>query len=334
MPKAEGVALISQQRYLPFGGIRNIANGPIATTDFGYTGQRNLDNDLGLMDYKARFYSPYLNHFTQPDSIVPNLTQGLNRYTYVYNRPINFNDPSGHDPWYCGGNDSCLYGWLDDNTKGDNEEKLFEKYEVKVTTLTKEQKRSTMGAIYRIGQKFADVRNNGETAAEAFVAEFNPVEVVNDPNCYDCRNVAACGSQMSGSVIYNNEEVNCTPGGAYSPEGGHQIIIASLAKWGVNNMIHEFGHVYDHQHGDIPRINMPGELITDRSLFLRPNPGCADCFFWQYNRTASGGETFGDMFVAWVYGSWNTGTAQENVDAVISAQTWMNNGMLYDNWVP
>lgn len=52
----------------------------------------------GLMDYKARFYSPYLNHFIQPDSIVPDWysPKDLNRYSYVYNSPINNNDPTGH----------------------------------------------------------------------------------------------------------------------------------------------------------------------------------------------------------------------------------------------
>lgn len=50
------------------------------------------------MDYKARFYSPYLNHFIQPDSIVPYPfnPQAWNRFGYVHNNPINFNDPSGH----------------------------------------------------------------------------------------------------------------------------------------------------------------------------------------------------------------------------------------------
>ena len=41
--------LTSQQRYLPFGGVRtNI--GSIVQTDYGYTGQRNLDEGIGLMD--------------------------------------------------------------------------------------------------------------------------------------------------------------------------------------------------------------------------------------------------------------------------------------------
>jgi uncharacterized protein RhaS with RHS repeats len=38
--------LTSQQRYLPFGGARSIPNSPIAGTDFTYTGQRKLDDDM------------------------------------------------------------------------------------------------------------------------------------------------------------------------------------------------------------------------------------------------------------------------------------------------
>ncbi|HXF83850.1 MAG TPA: RHS repeat-associated core domain-containing protein, partial [Anaerolineales bacterium] len=43
---------------------------PITQTDFGYTGQRALP-DTGLMDYKARFYSPSLGRFLSADTIVP-----------------------------------------------------------------------------------------------------------------------------------------------------------------------------------------------------------------------------------------------------------------------
>lgn len=72
----------------------------ISQTDYGYTGQRNLDESIGLMDYKARFYSPYLNRFIQPDTLIPDPSnpQAWNRYSYVNNRPINFNDPTGH--WF------------------------------------------------------------------------------------------------------------------------------------------------------------------------------------------------------------------------------------------
>jgi RHS repeat-associated protein len=86
-------ALISQQRYLPFGGKRTNL-GTISQTDYGYTGQRDLE--MGLMDYKARFYNPLLGRFMQPDTLTPDGPQGLNRYSYVGNNPIGFNDPSGH----------------------------------------------------------------------------------------------------------------------------------------------------------------------------------------------------------------------------------------------
>jgi len=63
--------LTSQQRYLPFGGMREEI-GSISQTDFGYTGQRKLDDGMGgIMDYRARFYSPYINRFLQPDTIIP-----------------------------------------------------------------------------------------------------------------------------------------------------------------------------------------------------------------------------------------------------------------------
>jgi hypothetical protein len=42
--------------------------------------------------------SPYINRFLQPDSIIPNPAnpQSLNRFAYVLNNPIRFNDPTGH----------------------------------------------------------------------------------------------------------------------------------------------------------------------------------------------------------------------------------------------
>ncbi len=48
------------------------------------------------MDYKFRMYSPLLGRFISPDSITPDMTQGLNRYSYVVNNPVRFNDPTGH----------------------------------------------------------------------------------------------------------------------------------------------------------------------------------------------------------------------------------------------
>ncbi len=88
----------SEQRYLPFGQVRT-NKGNITQTDFGYTGQRDLDS-TGLMDYKARFYDASLNRFLQPDTVVPGAfnPQSSNRYAYAFNSPLKYSDPDGHCP--------------------------------------------------------------------------------------------------------------------------------------------------------------------------------------------------------------------------------------------
>lgn len=49
------------------------------------------------MDYNARFYSPTLGRFTQPDTIIPDMAnpQSWNRYSYAINNPTLYNDPDG-----------------------------------------------------------------------------------------------------------------------------------------------------------------------------------------------------------------------------------------------
>jgi RHS repeat-associated protein len=104
--------LINQQRYLPFGAVRTDIPALFpAPTDFGYTGQRLLDPGLGgLMDYKARFYSPYLSRFIQPDTLIPGAgdPQAWTRYSYVLNLPVKYNDPSGHGV-DCGIGENCRF---------------------------------------------------------------------------------------------------------------------------------------------------------------------------------------------------------------------------------
>lgn len=50
------------------------------------------------MDYKARFYSPALMRFQQPDTVIPDQfnPQSWNRFSYVVNNPTNHIDPTGH----------------------------------------------------------------------------------------------------------------------------------------------------------------------------------------------------------------------------------------------
>ncbi|GIK59108.1 MAG: hypothetical protein BroJett015_47710 [Chloroflexota bacterium] len=58
------------------------------------------------MYYGARFYVPGLGRFASADSIIPNPAnpQSYNRYAYVLNRPVKYQDPTGHRP-----TDGCEY---------------------------------------------------------------------------------------------------------------------------------------------------------------------------------------------------------------------------------
>jgi len=51
-----------------------------------------------LYDYGARFYDPALGRFISADTVVPNPgnPQALNRYSYCYNNPLRYVDPTGH----------------------------------------------------------------------------------------------------------------------------------------------------------------------------------------------------------------------------------------------
>ena len=91
----ENGAVVAEQRYYPYGQVR-WSDGTLPT-DHQFTGQKR-EASLGLYDYYARFYDPYIHCFISADTIVPNPgnPQDLNRYSYVRNSPLNYRDPSGH----------------------------------------------------------------------------------------------------------------------------------------------------------------------------------------------------------------------------------------------
>ena len=97
-PTTAGVASTLGTRFgepWPVAGTQQAAP---SATDRHYTGQRSFAASLGsLYHYQARWYSPVLGRFLSPDPIVPNPAnpQALNRYSYVYNSPFGYTDPTG-----------------------------------------------------------------------------------------------------------------------------------------------------------------------------------------------------------------------------------------------
>ena len=104
------------QRYTPWGETRTVGG---LETDHTYTGQIE-DTTTGLKFYNARYMDPVLGRFVSPDTIVPNPSNGqdYNRYSYVLNNPIRYNDPSGHCSDYvpCEGDGPTTTDEADDAT--------------------------------------------------------------------------------------------------------------------------------------------------------------------------------------------------------------------------
>ena len=88
--------------YMPNGTRRNTANPqqPVenspAATPRGFTGHEHVDG-FDVIHMNGRIYDPTLGRFLQPDPVVqaPMGAQGWNAYTYVFNNPLAYTDPSG-----------------------------------------------------------------------------------------------------------------------------------------------------------------------------------------------------------------------------------------------
>jgi RHS repeat-associated protein len=113
-----------ETRYKPWGEVRFTTTDKTLPTRYTFTGQYSYVNDdatdlgnagFGLMFYNARWYDPALGRMAQADTVVSGM-QGLDRYLYVNNSPVRYNDPTGHDP-NCRNQLECakFYGVLNPN---------------------------------------------------------------------------------------------------------------------------------------------------------------------------------------------------------------------------
>ena len=91
--------------YLAFGGRRNpadphAAGTASAITPKGYTGHEYVDG-TGVIHMNGRIYDSELGRFLQADPIIqaPANAQSWNAYSYVFNNPLKYTDPTGQFAW-------------------------------------------------------------------------------------------------------------------------------------------------------------------------------------------------------------------------------------------
>jgi RHS repeat-associated protein len=212
--------VISQQYYKAWGEVRyESATSP---TNYTYTGQYSYVSDFGLYFYNARWYDSSLGRFAQADTIIPSGVQGLDRYAYVNNNPIMYRDPSGHcgigivDP------DDCLRS--DRSNAPPPLSQQLAGYGITTNNSTPTQRRATLQAAQLAGGKIAETIGGGISSQDAFRQAQGDITInFNANNTNYCETVT--------------REITCGTG-------------LNMA-WGVQTIIHEFGHVFDNQFEDI-----------------------------------------------------------------------------------
>jgi len=237
--------------------------------------------------------------------------QALNRYSYVGNNPIRYNDPTGHRACDSDGSGGCVLS-SEPFTRGQAISRL-RRYGVKLTNHVGENEVfAVFSAVDTVGAKFASKRGMGESASEAFRAVYDHLRIKWEGGA------GACGTDTGV------DSGGCT-------DGANQIRFWSLSGHLQNDMtrmiktvVHELGHAFDWttlNPEDRTRASnhLPGGI--GRDTVLRPNEPAGQ-LDWQQHPGADGNEFFADMFIAWTYNAWNTNPV--NQKRVSVAQGWMD----------
>ena len=93
-------AVVARYSYDAWGLRRNPTTwqpGPVTSFERrGYTGHEHLD-DVGIIHMNGRLYSPSLGRMLSPDPVTqaPENAQNYNRYSYAFNNPLKYTDPTG-----------------------------------------------------------------------------------------------------------------------------------------------------------------------------------------------------------------------------------------------
>ena len=95
---AAGGITTNSYQYDPYGN--TIFGTPISINYYGYNGE-STNTNTGYQYLRARYYNPVNGNFTTEDTNTGTTENPLtrNRYGYVNNNPLNYEDPTGHSLW-------------------------------------------------------------------------------------------------------------------------------------------------------------------------------------------------------------------------------------------
>jgi RHS repeat-associated protein len=293
---------VAELRYKAWGEVR-FSSGATPTR-YTYTGQYDHTSDFGLMYYNARWYSPTLSHFSQPDTVVPGGVQGLDRYAFVNNNPIRYTDPSGH---YVCPDDGCLRPTA---------ESVLARFGVRLDTIaggawSTAEKLAVLKGVVDVGKRFAELL--GGTAAGAFMQVYG----------------------HSFRFTRSNE----TPGNAgYANDYNHITLynVANSPNYFEDHprlIVHELGHALNLATGRAAEDSIAAGLLRDSDGVFTDETGRFYGFSggwddWQFGWDNTQSEVFADMFVGWVYNSWDP-RHRQNLGTL--RQTHMSTNML--GWI-
>jgi hypothetical protein len=230
--------------------------------------------------------SPYINHFLQPDSLIPDPSnpQALNRFSYVGNRPINFNDPSGHNE-ECGiGESGCSAGtYTPPPDQSGSLDRVLKKYGITTEGGSRKQKYAALFGANLVGNRYTTVY--GGTAADNFYKVHGDIHIVFGADRDDCKT-------DGGTITCGAEDKD---------------------NYWLQTLIHEYGHVFDIRYqslshwddaacdtskgGCLASSYLPGEFYGTDGYFGDSPPSLAHA---PSVRGYDYSEAFADMYMNWV----------------------------------
>lgn len=298
---ASSSTVYTNRTYKPWG---EQSSGTSPTTR-GYTGQIEEPNLGGIYFYNARWYDPAVSRFMSADSIIPDLynPQSWDRYSYVRNNPVNFNDPTGYKACSSDGNsfDSCT----DPLAAPINWSGIEKIWGIKfagqdsngISTWTEQRKIWALGAVVDTGRRQAEgTKLAASTAFRMTYAASNPL-------------IFLFGTSLAGHYL-STICGGIGSGGCTSNDVVHKTLIINF--WDttnqysngtifMRNVVHELGHAFNSVFSNNPATEYSKK---DLGRNLGGFAGGLDEWQFAYTNADSYSEIFADSFVGWTYNTW------------------------------